>query len=507
MLTLTKIHPKLAELQTRLSEISDINRAAAVLHWDQKTYMPAGGAGARGQQLATLQHIAHQKFTDPAMGELLEDLRPTEESLPADSDAASLIRLARRQYYQEAQIPGEFVSRMSQHQTECYTAWAKARPENNFAAVCRYLEKTLELSRELANFFPGYEHIADPLIDQYDFGIKAANLQILFAELRSKLIPLVQAIASQPPADNSCLHQHFPQSQQLAFTSKLLEQIGYDFQRGRQDLTLHPFMTKFSQGDVRITTRVYENSLDQSIFSSVHEMGHAFYEQGINSEYESTPLGDGTSSGIHESQSRLWENLVGRSRHFWQFFYPQLQAAFPSQLGGVSLETFYRAVNKVARSLIRTDADEVTYNLHIAIRFDLELAMLECKLAVKDLPEAWRDRYRTDLGLVPQNDSDGVMQDIHWYGYKIGGMFQGYTLGNLASAQFFETALQALPEIPEEIAAGKFDSLHNWLKEQIYQHGSKYTTQEILTRVTGSGLKIEPFMRYLEQKYGKLYGL
>lgn len=508
MQTLEKTEPKLQELKTRLTEINDIESAASLLYWDQATYMPAGGAAARGRQMATLRQIGHTKFTDPAIGQLLEDLRPYEESLPYDSDEASLIRITRHDYERAVRIPASFTAKFSHHSTECYEAWAKARPANNFAALQPYLEKTLDLSRELANFFPGYEHIADPLIDEADYGMKASTVRSLFAQLRQQLVPIVEAIASQPiELDAAVLHQTFPEAEQIAFSLKVIKQLGYDFQRGRQDKTLHPFMTKFSTGDVRITTRVRENDLNEGLFSTIHEMGHALYEQGINREFEATPLAGGTSSGVHESQSRLWENFVGRSRNFWQFFYPQLQQVFPSQLGNVSLETFYRAINKVERSLIRTDADEVTYNLHVMIRFDLELQMLEGSLAVRDLPEAWNERYRSDLGVVPPSDSDGVLQDVHWYGGMIGGMFQGYTLGNLMSAQFFEAALKANPEIPTQIEKGNSNPLHDWLKENIYQHGRKYTATELVERVTGGSLSIDPFIRYIKGKYGELYAL
>ncbi|AFZ29008.1 Carboxypeptidase Taq [Gloeocapsa sp. PCC 7428] len=507
MQTLEKTHPKLQELKTRLSEINDIESAASLLYWDQATYMPPGGAAARGRQLATLRHIAHTKFTDPAIGQLLEDLSSYETSLPPDSDEASLIRVTRRDYERAVKIPADFTARFSQHSTETYEVWAKARSANDFAAVQPYLEKTLELSRELANFFPGYEHIADPLIAEADYGMKATSVRELFAELRQQLVPIVEAISAQPVTDASCLHQHFPEAEQIAFSLKVIEKLGYDFQRGRQDKTLHPFMTKFSTGDVRITTRIRENDLNEGLFSTIHETGHALYEQGVNRDFEATPLAGGTSSGVHESQSRLWENMVGRSRNFWQFFYPQLQAQFPQQLGDVALETFYRAINKVERSLIRTDADEVTYNLHVMIRFDLELQLLEGTLAVRDLPQAWNERYRSDLGIVPPNDAHGVLQDVHWYGGMIGGMFQGYTLGNLMSAQFFQAALQAHPHISTEIEQGNFDTLHNWLKTNIYQHGRKYTAAEIVELATGKALSIEPFIAYIRRKFGELYSL
>lgn len=507
MQTLDKTEPKLQELKTHLIEINDIESATSLLYWDQATYMPPGGAAARGRQMATLRHIAHTKFIDPAIGQLLEDLRSYEGSLPYDSDEASLIRITRQDYERAVHIPASFTAKLSQHSTESYEAWAKARTANDFAAVQPYLEKTLDLSRELANFFPGYEHIADPLIDEADYGMKAATVRSLFAQLRQKLVPIVEAITSQPIADASCLHQNFPEAEQIAFSLKVIEQLGYDFHRGRQDKTRHPFMTKFSTGDVRITTRIREDDLNEGLFSTIHEMGHALYEQGINREFEATPLAGGTSSGVHESQSRLWENFVGRSRNFWKFFYPQLQTVFPTQLSEVSLWEFYKAINKVDRSLIRTDADEVTYNLHVMIRFDLELQMLEGSLAVRDLPEAWNERYRADLGIVPPSDSDGVLQDVHWYGGMIGGVFQGYTLGNLMSAQFFEAALATTKEISTQIETGNYNTLHDWLKANIYQHGRKYTAAELVERVTGAPLSIDPFIRYIQRKYGELYAL
>ena len=369
------------------------------------------------------------------------------------------------------------------------------------------MEKTLELSQQLSAYYPGAEHIIDPLIAEADYGMKASTIKPLFSQLRKELVPMVQAISEQPPADNSCLLQHFPEEKQEAFGLEVIRHFGYDFERGRQDRTHHPFMTKFSLGDVRITTRFNENDLSDALFSTMHESGHAMYEQGIDKKYEATPLAGGTSSGVHESQSRLWENIVGRSRDFWAHFYPQLQEVFPEQLGSVTLDTFYRAINKVQRSLIRTEADEVTYNLHVIIRFDLEMALLEGKLAIRDLPEAWRERYKTDLGITPPDDRDGVLQDVHWFFGVIGGAFQGYTLGNIMSAQFFDAALKAHPEIHPEIRKGQFHTLHGWLKENIYRHGSKFTAAELMERVTGGPISIEPYIRYLRTKYGELYQL
>lgn len=498
---------KFQELKKRLVEINDLNSAAELLYWDQAAYMPPGGASARARQTATLGRLAHEKFIDPAIGKLLEDLRPYQESRPYDSDEASLIRVTQREYEKAVKVPPSFTEAFYRHLSASYEVWTKARPANDFPAVLPYLEKTLDLSRQRAGFFPGYEHIADPLIDFEDHGIKVSALRVLFDELHRQLLPIVKAITAQPVADDSCLHKTYSKAQQVAFGLEAIKRLGYDFQRGRQDTTPHPFMTKFSLGDVRITTRIKERDLGEALFSTLHEAGHALYEQGISMSFEGTPLAEGTSMGIHEAQSRLWENIVGRGRDFWQFFYPELQRAFPDQLRSVSLDAFYRAINKVEPSLIRTEADEVTYNLHVMIRFDLELDLLEGRLAVSDLPEAWRERYRADLGIVPPDDRDGVLQDVHWYMKTIGGAFQGYTLGNIMSAQFFEAALSAHPEIPGEIQKGQFGTLLGWLQQNIYQHGAKYTAPELMERVTDEPLSIEPYVRYLRTKYGELYSL
>ena len=359
---------KFQQLKTRLLEVNDISSAAGLLYWDQSTYMPSGGAAARARQTATLGRLAHEKFTDPAIGKLLDALEPYQKSLPYDSDEASLLRITRRHYERAIKIPAEFTAEVANHTSESFHVWTEARPANDFERMRPYLEKTLEYSRQAANFFPGYDHIADPLIESSDYGMKSTDVSRIFAELRQELVPIVSAITSQEPADDSCLHQYFPEAKQLAFGLEIAQQFGYDMNRGRQDKTHHPFMTKFSLGDVRITTRTKENFLGDALFSTLHETGHALYEQGIRMDFEGTPLARGTSSGVHESQSRLWENLVGRSRGFWYHFYPKLQSVFPEQLDSVSKDTFNRAINKVERSLIRTNADEVTYNLHVMLR-------------------------------------------------------------------------------------------------------------------------------------------
>jgi carboxypeptidase Taq len=332
-------------------------------------------------------------------------------------------------------------------------------------------------------------------------------VRALFAELRAGLTPLIKAIRARPEADDRCLRGDFPEAAQQSFGERVIRAFGYDFARGRQDKTAHPFMTKLGRGDVRITTRYRADDLADGLFSTLHEAGHAMYEQGIDDALDGTPLYHGTTSGVHESQSRLWENLVGRSLPFWRHWYAPLKAAFPGALDNVDVAAFYRAINKVAPSLVRTDADEVTYNLHVMLRFDLELALLEGTLAVADLPEAWRTRIKSELGVTPPDDRDGALQDVHWYGGIVGGQFQSYTLGNVMSAQFFAAARRDLPDLDDQIGAGEFAPLRGWLTERVYRHGRKFTAPEIVERATGGPMSIGPYLAYLNAKYGALYQL
>jgi carboxypeptidase Taq len=496
----------LDELKARLLEVEDLKAAASLLRWDQMTYMPPGGGMTRGRQIGTLSRLAHEKFTDAAVGRLLDRLEK-ETAVPADSDEAALVRVTRRLYEQSVRVPTALVAEFEEHTAATYGAWTVARPANDFPAVRPLLEKTLELSRAWANCFPGYASIADPLIELNDYGMKASSVRNTFAALRARLVPLMRAIASRPRADVSCLRQYAPADQQLAFGVKVVAACGYDFERGRLDMTAHPFTTKFSLGDVRITTRVSETDVLDAVFTMLHECGHALYEQGIRRELDGTPLASSASFSVDESQARLWENLVGRSREFWEHFYPRLQQALPRQFEGVDIDTFYRAINCVEPSLVRGSADEVTYNLHVILRFDLELDLLEGRLAVADLPRVWRERFEADFGIPVPDDRDGVLQDVHWYAGRIGGAFQGYTLGNVMSAQLLAAALAAHPEIPGQMASGQFSTLHGWLRENLYQHGAKFTGSEALRRATGMDMTTGPYLDYLWGKYQSLYAL
>jgi carboxypeptidase Taq len=496
---------KLTELRRRLLEINDLNAAGSVLGWDQATYMPKEGAAARGRQGATLRRLAHEKFIDPALGRLVDTLAPHADGLAEDD--ACLIRVVQRDFAKAIKVPADYVARANALGAASYDAWTRARPANDFAAMVPFLQRLLDMSREYAEFFAPYDHVADPFIDDAEEGMTTASVQALFKALRRELVPMVRAIAEQSPADDSCLRQRFGEATQLDFGLKVAQRMGYDLDRGRLDKTLHPFCTRFCAGDVRITTRVRVDDIADALFSTLHEAGHAMYEQGVSAALDGTPLGQGVSAGVHESQSRLWENVVGRSRGFWHHYFPLLQRRFPDQFAGVPLDIFYRAINKVERSLIRTDADEVTYNLHVMLRFGLELDMLEGRLRIKDLPEAWRAAMKSDLGLAPPDDRDGCLQDVHWYGGGIGGAFQGYTIGNILAAQFYEAAVKAHPDIPREIEHGTFTTLHGWLVANIYRHGRKYRPDELVQRATGSPMRMEPYLSYLRVKYGALYRL
>jgi len=493
----------MTNLKVRLREVQDLRQAEAILYWDMATYLPSEAGAERGRQMSLLSRLAHEQFTADTTGELLAAAEAAAES-PEDQ---AVVRITRRDFDRASCLPAAFVERATAHYSTLHGRWAKARPTADFAAVADGLARSLDLAREESSYFPGAAHVMDPLIAGSDYGFTAATVRRVFAELRAELTPLVEAVCSQAPADASCLHQHYPRAAQLAFGETVAGAFGYDFGRGRQDLTHHPFMIRLGAHDVRITTRVDENFLAEALFSTWHETGHALYEQGIDPTLDGTPLLDGASSAVHESQSRLWENLVSRSRGFWEWAYPLLQADFPKQLGGVSLDTFYRAINAVERGLIRVEADELTYNLHVMIRFDLECALLEGSLAVRDLPEAWHARYQSDLGLRAPDDRDGVMQDVHWYGGRIGGCFQGYTLGNIMSAQFYQAACAAVPGIPAGISRGEFAPLHTWLREHLYHAGRRRDPLDLLRDATGSDLDHAPYVRYLRDKFTALYGL
>jgi carboxypeptidase Taq len=497
----------LTQLKARLAEIHDINKAAALLSWDQQTYMPRGAVGARAEQLATLSRLAHAMFIDDATGRLLDAAAPLAERLPYDSDEASLVRVARRDYERARKLPSDFVADMSRAATTARAAWQEARKQSDFAQFQPHLERIVELVIQQADYLGYADHPYDALLDLYEPEMRAADVRKLFAELRDGLTPLVRAVAARPDlVDDSLLKQGYDEQAQVRAGERIIGAIGFDFERGRQDFSAHPFCTSFAPTDVRITTRVSRDFLNEALFGTLHEMGHALYEQGVGPSLFRTPLARGASLGIHESQSRMWENLVGRGRAFWRHFLPLLQETFPEQLGGVDVEEFYRAINRSEPSLIRVEADELTYNLHVMLRFELELALLEGRLAVADLPGAWNELTQQYLGITPPDDGLGVLQDVHWSGGMI-GYFPTYTLGNVISAQLFEQARAELGDLDAQFAAGEFGGLLGWLRRNVHAHGRKFTPNELLQRVVGAGVAAGPYLGYLRQKFGELYGI
>jgi carboxypeptidase Taq len=492
----------LDQLKDELAPIEDLKNAAEVLSWDQETFMPDGGGEARARQIATLRTAAHERFVTDEMGALLD--RTADALSGADAEAAALVRVTRRDYTRARKIPSPLVTELSEASSRAQVAWQKARDADDFDAFAPHLERLVELSIEKAEAL-GYENEPyDALLDEYERGMKTADIASVFDALRADLVPIVDVLADQPlPPDDFMRHGFAPDAQQ-AFGEQIIEDFGYDFERGRQDRSAHPFTTSFSVNDVRLTTRFDEHFLPSGLFSTLHEAGHGLYEQGINPALERTPLAEGTSLGMHESQSRLWENLVGRSRAFWSHYLPVLQDTFPDAFEGVSLDAFYHAINKVEPSLIRVEADEVTYNLHVMLRFELERGLVAGTVSTDELPELWRTKMDEYLGVQPDTDAEGVLQDVHWSMGAI-GYFPTYALGNLMSVQLFDQIRHDLPDLNAQIEAGDFDTLLNWLREHIHQHGRMIQAPDLLERVTGRALEAGPWLRYIREKYSALY--
>ena len=497
---------KLEALKSILGVVSDLSKAAAVLGWDQETYMPPGGISARSNQISTLSSLAHSKFVSEEVGNLLEEIEPYAATLDPDSDDACLIKVTRRDYDKHTKVPSEYVAEFSQVTVIAHGVWIEARKNDDFSHFQPHLEKIVDMRRQYADFFAPYDHVYDPLLDDFEPGMKTAEVQKIFAELRPKQVELIKAISEKTQVDDSFLHQAFDEGKQWEFGVKAITDYGYDWDRGRQDKAAHPFTTDFGVGDVRITTRVDPTFLNTALFSTLHEAGHAIYEQGISPDLERTPLSDGASLAIHESQSRMYENLLGKSADFWVYFYPQLQEMFSTQLGNVDLDTFYQGINKVQPSLIRVEADEATYNLHVMLRLELEIALMEGAIQVVDLPTAWNERMDDYLGVVPPNDADGVLQDVHW-SYGILGYFPTYSLGNLVANQLWEKIKQDLPDLSSQIQEGNFTDLLVWLRENIHRHGSKYKPQDLVQRIVGSKIDPDSYLKYLNDKFGAIYQL
>lgn len=498
---------RLQQLRDVLGEVSDVNRAAAVLAWDQETYMPPGGVENRADQLTTLRRIAHIRFTAEEVGGLLDAAEGEVSGLPFDSDEASLVRVARRDHDHARKLPSDLVAEIARAGTMARPVWEKAREDADFKLFAPFLETNVELNKRVADALGYGGPPYDALLDRTEPGLTTDQLRGIFDELKTAIVPLVGDVARHADAvDDSVLYRGFDPDGQVKYALDVVTRLGYDMERGRQDLSTHPFTISFGPGDVRITTRVSRDFFSECLFGSIHEAGHGMYNQGIGKNLDRTPLWSGASPGVHESQSRLWENLVGRSAAFWRHFFPSLRDTFPAQLKGIDDEGFYRAVNRSYPSLIRVEADEVTYNLHILLRFELENELLEGSLKVKDLPEAWRARVKSYLGIEVPNDREGVLQDVHWSGVSF-ATFPGYTLGNLMGAQLMAKVREEVPDLDAQIEAGEFGTLLNWLRINVYRHGRKFTPNELMEKVTGKALTAEPWIAYVRHKFRALYGM
>lgn len=495
------------KLLTKIHTLHDLQKANAVLGWDREVIMPKSANDSRVQQMATLRRLYHTMFTSDETGELIENAAVELEGADYDSNEASLIRFLQDNYAEQKQLPSEFVVRVAQTRGKANAAWVKARADNDFASFQPWLEQVVGLCQEMAELYGYEDEKYDALLDKYEKGMKTAEVRAVFTAQKEATRPLLEAIRERGLAiDDSLLHRPYDIDKQKEFAHFIAPKVGYDFERGVLGTAVHPFASSFSRNDARITTRWYPDFINPSLFGTLHESGHAIYEQGTHPDLARTPLARGTSSGIHESQSRMMENVVGRSWGFWRAHYGKLQSLFPENLADVSVEQFYRAINKVQPSFIRVEADELTYNLHIILRFELEQALLNGELAVADLPAAWADKMEMMLGITPSSDTVGVLQDIHWSGPSF-GYFPTYALGNLYAAQLYSAAVEQSPAIVAEMAEGRVDALMGWLGEHVHQHGKKFTPSELVRRATGRGLSHEPFVEYVTEKFTKIYEL
>ena len=495
-------HPPMEILRKRLGEIADVNAALHLLEWDQETYMPAKGATARGFQLATLAALAHRLFTDPEMGTLLESLTTT----PLTDDESILVAETQYDYWKAQKLPESFVERFAQEQSKAFHAWLTARETASFDVFAPHLETLVALSREKAHYL-GYKGSPyNALLDSFERGMTVETIQPLFASLAEKQRALIQKIVTAPRQPNRAwLKQTWNDQAQWDFSLQVLRDMGFDFEAGRQDRSIHPFTINFDMQDVRITTRVDTNHLFSCLATALHEGGHALYEQGIREADRRTPLAEAPSLGMHESQSRLWENMVGKSLPFCRHYLPALQKQFPGQLDAVSPEMLYAGLNHAEPSLIRVEADECTYNLHIILRFEIELGLIEGTLSVKEVPGIWNEKMRHYLGMEVPNDAQGCLQDVHW-SHGLFGYFPTYTLGNLYAAQWFEAAGKSIPDLSAQIEIGDFKPLREWLRVNIHQFGRRKQAADFARDITGGGLSEIPYLQYLGQKYAALYG-
>ena len=501
------MHSTYEELCSHTRETALLSSAQAVLEWDERTRLPAAGGEYRAEQVTQLAGLIHKKQTSPQVGEWLEVLATSPLAADPHSETGAVIGQLKRDYEKKAKLPQSLVEELAHTAVTGQRLWAEARKEDDFSRFQPLLEKTLDLKRQEAAAVGFTDSVYDPLLDDYEPGAKTADVAQVLSELRNALVPLVEQIEASDRAPNvNLLTGDYPIAHQEAFGKQVAEAMGFRFRAGRLDVTDHPFCTTLGPHDICLATRYHEQSLVGGLFSTMHEAGHGIYEQGLPAENFGLPTGEAVSLGIHESQSRMWENLVGRSRAFWEHFHPVGQAAFPAGFRDVSLDDFYFAINDVRPSLIRTEADEVTYNLHILIRFELEIALLEGTLAVADLPDAWNEKYQTYLDIEPPDHRDGVLQDVHWSA-GLFGYFPTYALGNLYAAQLFGQARQELGDLDDLFRKGQFEPLREWLRSNIHQYGRRYTPTELVKKITGKPLSHAALISHLRGKFGPLYAL
>ncbi len=502
--------PAVERLKELDREIRVLLHAQSVLNWDQETQLPEAAIEERAEQLSALEGIVHEKKTTAEIGDLLSDAGADSDNPGGEKTLESLdrafLRQMYRQYQRSTKLPAKLVTDLAKTASRAQSIWQSARANADFGVFAPHLKRLVDLRIESTEFLGYEEHPYDALLDEFEPWAKTSFVTEIFGSLRESLVPLAKEISEAPAVDDAVLKQHFPREGQEAFGRLLLDHMGFEFSRGRLDVSAHPFTDKLGRDDVRITTRYNENFLNSSVFGTIHEAGHALYELGFPKSIKDTILGEGTSMGIHESQSRLWENFIGRSLPFWRYFYPLLQQQFPGELGEVSLEDYYRAINRVEPSLIRVEADEVTYSLHIIMRFNLEKKLITGELAVEDLPDAWRDESRALLGPVPKNDADGVLQDIHW-SFGAFGYFPTYALGNLYAAQFHDSLRRSITDLDARLESGDLTAVLSWLRSNVHAPGSTRTAAEVCEEVTGAPLSAQHFVRYLRDKYSDIYGL
>jgi carboxypeptidase Taq len=488
-------------LKSRLAEISDLRKVASLLFWDQQVMMPRAAAPIRAEQLATIDRTAHESFVSDETGRLLDAVRSYEESLDPDSDDASLIRVTRKDYEKARRVPSDLRAEMTRAASHGFQTWQEAKAASDFARFLPALQRNVELKLRYIACFDPVDEPYDILLDDYERGMTTAEVREIFDELKTELVPLVRDIAERDdPSLADVLDGDFGVDAQRTLSHEVVERFGFREQTWRLDPTSHPFASGGGVDDIRITTFYHPTNLD-SLFATMHEYGHGLYEHQIDPALGRSPLGSGVSLGLHESQSRMWENLVGRSLPFWRGFYGRLQELFPAQLGAVDVERWYAAVNRVHPSLIRIHADEVTYNMHVILRFELEQDIVNGRIDLRELPEIWNRKMADYLGVEPGNDAEGVLQDVHWSGGAI-GYFSTYSLGNVMSLQIWERVLDDLPDVYDAIERGEYGELREWLRVRLHRHGRKHLPKEMLERIVGGPIDAGPYLRYLKEKHG-----